>query len=55
MFLIIFSIICGLIGFQIGSLTGVDIFFYAFGIIGFLGPSMFMLERIYVNVTKEKK
>lgn len=55
MFLIIMSVIFGLIGFGIGSMIGADFFIYAFSIIGFTAPSMFMLQKIYLNVTKEKK
>lgn len=42
MFLIMISVIFGLVGFQIGSMMGVEIFIYAFSIIGFTAPSMVM-------------
>lgn len=54
MVLIIFSLIMGYGGLNIGGIFGADIFIYLFGIVGILSPRLYVLRRIY-RETKRKE
>lgn len=54
MTLIGMSLLVGFIGFNIGGMLGPEFFAFSFGIIGFLSPSLYILEQIYKEVNKSK-
>jgi hypothetical protein len=53
MILIILSIIMGFVGIGMGGMVKDNSFVYLFGIVGFLSPSLFVLEQLYRNMKKK--
>ncbi len=47
MFLIVISLITGTLGLLLGSVLGLDVFL---GVIGFLCPSVYLIEKMYVKI-----
>ncbi|MFL0247154.1 hypothetical protein [Candidatus Clostridium stratigraminis] len=55
MFLIIASLIMGLVGFAIGGmLGGPEIFIYLFAVVGVLSPGLYVLEKLYKEIKRKE-
>lgn len=51
MFLIFISLITGYIGFSIGSTINAE---GVFGLVGFLSPTIFLVQKIYIKLGKTR-
>lgn len=52
MFLILISLITGYIGMVLGSGIGAET---VFGVFGFLSPTMFLIQKIYIKLEELEK